>query len=146
MAVESRSQFAVSLSQLFHIATRVRVIKEGAGYRIFQLQKTGNRHLVDVRSVASFPQHQRLDGVLVLSPAELIASKVISYRRRLNKPKSGTDWRDLALLLLAFPPLKDDSGPVTECLHAAGADQQVLTLWRELVAQEILPGNEDDDL
>ena len=87
-ASELAEELRGHLSQVFHIATRVRVIKEGAGYRIFQLQKTGNRHLVDVRSVASFPQHQRLDGVLVLSPAELIASKVISYRRRLNKQQA----------------------------------------------------------
>jgi hypothetical protein len=34
------------VSQLFHIAVRVREIKGGLGYRIFQLRKTGNRHLV----------------------------------------------------------------------------------------------------
>ncbi|MBL8190187.1 MAG: nucleotidyl transferase AbiEii/AbiGii toxin family protein, partial [Acidobacteria bacterium] len=86
------------LSRLFHIAIRVREIKDGLGYRIFQLQKTGNRHLVDVRSVKSFPLLQRIDEINVLSPAELIASKVISYHQRRGKPKAGTDWRDLALL------------------------------------------------
>ncbi len=144
-ASELAEELRTHLSQLFHIVVRVREIKAGAGYRIFQLQKTGNRHLVDVRSVDSFPQLQRLDGVLVLSPAELIASKVISYRQRLGKPKSGTDWRDLALLLLTFPELKRDPGPVTDCLNSAQADQNVLTAWRELIAQEIVPESDDDD-
>ena len=66
------------LSQLFHIAVRVREIKAGLGYRIFQLRKTGNRHLVDIRSVNSLPQTQIIDGIQVMLPAELIASKVIS--------------------------------------------------------------------
>ena len=144
-APELAEELRAHLSELFHIATRVREIKEGAGYRIFQLQKTGNRHLVDVRSVVFFPQFQRLDGVLVLSPAELVASKVISYHHRLGKPKSGTDWRDLALLMLTFPELKSDPGPVTVCLHSGRADQRVLALWRDLVSQEILPESEDDD-
>lgn len=144
-ARELAEELRVYLSRLFHIAVQVREIKGGVGYRIFQLQKTGNRHLVDVRSVASFPQLQRLEGVLVLAPAELIASKIISYRQRLGKPKSGTDWRDLALLLLTFPELKCDPGPVTDCLRAAQADQNVLAAWRELVAQEISPETEDDE-
>ena len=144
-ASELAEELRAHLSQIFHIAVRVREVKGGAGYRIFQLQKPGNRHLVDVRSVRTFPQFQRLDGVLVLSPAELIASKVISYRQRLGKPKSGTDWRDLALLMLTFPELKCDPGPVTVCLQSASADQKVLATWRDLVSQEIVPETEDDD-
>lgn len=133
------------LADRFHIAVRVREIKEGAGFRVFQLQKAGNRHLVDVRAVASFPQLQLLDGVQVLSPAELIASKVISHYQRRGKSKSWTDRRDLVVLLLAFPELKADPGPVTDCLNAAQAEVAVLGLWRDLVAQELLAESEDDD-
>jgi hypothetical protein len=133
------------LSNAFHIAVRVREIKNGAGYRIFQVRKSGNRHLVDIRSVNSLPNSQRLDGVLVLRPPELIASKIVSYHSRIGKPKSGTDWRDLAVLLLAFPKLKSDPGPVTESLKAAGAGRRVLALWHDLVKQVITPENEDDD-
>src|SRR5438132_4022189 len=64
-------------------------------FRIFQVRKTGNRHLVDIRSANSFPKSKRLDGVLVLPPAELIASKIVSYHQRRGQPKAGTDWRDL---------------------------------------------------
>lgn len=144
-AKELAEELRAHLGERFHIALRVREIKSGAGYRVFQVRKTGNRHLVDMRSVDSMPQSERLDGVLVLAPAALIASKVMSYRNRLGKPKAGTDWRDIALLVLTFPQLKCDPGPVTECLRAATHDERVLSLWRELVAQEIGLENEDDD-
>ncbi len=137
-------ELRVHLGQRFHIAVRVREIGAGRGYRVFQLQKSGNRHLVDVRPVSSLPKTQRIAEVLVLSPTELIASKVISYHQRQGKPKSWTDRRDLALLLLTFPELKCDPGPVTDSLKAAGADQAVMDVWKELVLQEIKPESEDD--
>jgi hypothetical protein len=147
MSIRARAlaeELRAHLAETFHIAVRVREIKKGAGYRIFQIQKAGNRHLVDVRSVSSFPKSQRMDGVLVLSPAELIASKVIAYHHRLGKPKSGTDWRDLALLMLTFPDLKCDPGPVTVCLQSAAADKKVLAVWSDLVLKEIVPDSDDD--
>lgn len=133
------------LLQQFHISVRVREIGEGRGYRLYQIRKSGNRHLIDVRPVDSLPPAQRVEGVLVMAPAELIASKVISYHRRKGKPKSGTDWRDIAMLLLQFPEFKSETGAVLDCLRAAGAEQQVLEVWRELVAQEIQPPDPDDE-
>jgi hypothetical protein len=130
------------LSQQFHIAVRVQQISEGKGYRLFQIRTSGNRHLVDVRPVQTMPMAERIAQVLVMAPAELIASKVIAYHQRRGKPKSGTDWRDLAMLLLKFPKLKRDPGLVTDRLHAAGADPAVLAVWKELVAQEIQPEDE----
>lgn len=144
-AKELAEELRAHLAEHFHIALRVREIKNGAGYRVFQVRKAGNRHLVDIRSVDSSPESKRLDGVLVLSPAALIASKVVSYQNRLGKPKSGTDWRDLALLMLTFPQLKCDPGPVTDRLKSATTDERVLALWRDLAAQDITPENEDDD-
>jgi hypothetical protein len=133
------------LSRRFHIAVRVRQVSGGRGYRVFQVRKAGNRHLVDVRPVEMLPSARRIAQVLVIAPAELIASKVIAYHHRRGKPKSGTDWRDLAMLLLKFPELKRDPGPVVDCLRVAGADPAVLAVWRELVAQEIRPADEDDE-
>jgi hypothetical protein len=124
---------------------RVREIGEGRGYRLFQTRKTGNRHLVEVRPVETLPPSQRISQVLVMAPAEWIASKVIAYHQRRGQPKSGTDWRDLAMLLLTFPELKRDPGPVTECLQAAEADPAILAAWREVVAQEIQPAQEQDE-
>lgn len=131
------------LSQQYHIAVRVRQVGAGQGYRLFQVRKAGNRHLADVRRVDRLPSAQRIADVLVLAPAELIASKIISYHQRRGQPKSGTDWRDLAMLLLTFPELKCDPGPVRDRLQAAGADPPVLTAWQELVAQEIRPADDE---
>jgi hypothetical protein len=124
------------LCQRFHLAILVREIGDGRGFRVYEVQKSGNRHLVDVRSIAALPPTQRISGVLVVSPAELIASKVIAYHQRRGNPKSGTDWRDLAVLLLAFPHLKREAGPVAERLRAANAAPAVLAAWRDLVAQD----------
>ena len=79
------------LSQQFHIAVRVRDIGQGRGYRLYQVQKAGNRHLVDLRPVEKLPLAQRMEQILVATPAELIASKVIAYHQRRGMPKSGTD-------------------------------------------------------
>jgi hypothetical protein len=131
------------LSSRFKIAVRIRTVAQGQGFRLYQLRKEGNRHLVDIRQSDALPASQEIAGIPVLAPAELIASKVISFYQRRGKPKSGTDWRDLALLLLAFPELKSETGPVTDRLKEAGVSQEVLDLWLEFVAQEIEP--EDDE-
>jgi len=133
------------LSKLFHIAVRVRKIGEGRGYRLFQIQKSGNRHLVDVRPVDALPSTQRVAGVLVMAPAELVASKVISYHRRKGQPKSFTDRRDIAVLLLQFPELKLSSGPVADALGKAGVKPEILATWHEVAAQEIKPPDADDE-
>ncbi len=144
-AAEVAQELCDHLRAQFHIAIRVRQVASGQGYRLYQVRKTGNRHLVDVRSVASLPPAERIAQVLVIAPPELIASKVIAYHQRQGQPKSGTDWRDLAMLLLAFPDLKQGSGPVAERLLAAGAGPEVLALWHDLVAQTIRPADEDDE-
>jgi hypothetical protein len=88
---------------------------------------------------------QRIEQILVMAPAELVASKVISYYQRRGKPKSGTDWRDLALLLLKFPQLKSNSSLVVDRLAAAGANPEVLAVWQEIVATEIKPEDDEDE-
>jgi hypothetical protein len=133
------------LHQRFRIAACTRRIGEGRGLRLFQVRKGGNRHLVDVRPVEQLPSTERIAGVLVMAPPDLIASKVIAYHQRRGQPKAGTDWRDLAMLLLTFPELKRDEGPVSERLRDAGAGPEVLDAWRELVAQDLhLPDDEDE--
>ncbi len=132
------------LNKRFHIAVRVREVREGLGYRIYQVRKPQNRHLVDLRPVAEFPPIQRVRKVLVVTPPELIAGKVISYVQRRGKPKAGTDWRDLAVLLLTFPELKTDKGEVADRLRAAGAPKQAMDAWRELVGSKIEPDDEEE--
>ncbi len=133
------------LSQRFYIAVRMRSVGQGQGFRLYQLQKSGNRHLVDVRPIETLPATEQIGQVRVLAPADLIAMKVIAYQRRRGMPKSGTDWRDLALLLLAFPDLKRHPGPVTEKLLAFGATTDVLDVWQELAAQGLQQPDLDDE-
>jgi hypothetical protein len=104
---------------------------------LFQIQKSGNRHLVDLRPVDALPSAKRVADVLVLSPPELIARKVISYHKRRGQPKSGTDWRDLAMLLLTFPELKTKTGLVNDVMLSLSASDEQIDAWRALVAQEI---------
>jgi len=136
-ARELAEELRVHLSERFHIAVRSRVIGEGKGYRLFQMQKTGNRHLVDLRAVVSMPESQTIEGIRVVTPPELIAHKVISYNARRGNPKAGTDWRDLAMLLLTFPDLKRESGAVSEKLRLLTESEEVMNEWRDLVFQKI---------
>jgi hypothetical protein len=144
-ATELSQELRDHLSERFHIAIRIREIGQERGYRLYQIQKSGNRHLVDIRPVKMLPATQRIAQVLVMAPIDLIANKLITYTKRRGNPKSGTDWRDLALLLLTFPEFKRDPGPITDQLHTLGATPEMLTIWRELVAQEIKPPDEEDE-
>lgn len=131
------------LSDRFHIAVRVRQAGKGLNYRLYQVRKSGNRHLVDVRQISKLPQIRQIAGVQVMAPADLIASKVIAYYQRQGRPKSGTDWRDVAMLLLTFPELKSDLGAVHDLLQAAGVESAIIDLWHDLAAQDIQPEDED---
>jgi hypothetical protein len=144
-AAELAEELRTHLSDHFHIAVRLRAVADGRGYRLYQVQKAGNRHLVDIRAVSSLPPAQRIAEVLVAAPAELIALKVMAYHQRRGQPKSGTDWRDIAMLLLAFPDLKHNDGEVAARLKAEHAAEDALKLWNELVMQEIPATDEDDE-
>ncbi len=133
------------LSERFHIAVRVRAIGAGKGYRLFQIPQDHNRHLVDLRAAESLPHAERIEDVLVISPPELIAHKVISYHARHGQPKAGTDWRDLAMLLLTVPELKQEKGAVSEALRSMKAGEAVMKAWSELVAQEIVEPEDDGE-
>ncbi|HEX8735585.1 MAG TPA: nucleotidyl transferase AbiEii/AbiGii toxin family protein [Pyrinomonadaceae bacterium] len=134
------------LSEKFHVAVRVCEIGDGKGFRIYQTRKEGNRHLVDLRAVSELPNAETIENVRVLSPAELIASKVVSYHSRKGKPKSGTDWRDLAVLLLQFPELKSETSEVGKILERRGVDEKISDVWREIVAKDLQVEDEDEDL
>jgi hypothetical protein len=142
-APELAKELRAYLNERFHIAVRVRAVRGGIGYRLYQVQQPSNRHLVDIRPVDELPPTERVAEVLVVAPAELIAQKVASWEGRKGKPKAGTDWRDLAMLLLTFPELKTRHGAVRERLHAAGVSSDVLAAWEALVQQEIEAEDEE---
>lgn len=130
------------LSEKFHIAVRVREIGD-KGFRIYQVRKEGNRHLIDVRAVENFPDIEIVEEIQVLTPLELIVSKVISFHSRRGKPKSGTDWRDLAVLLLRFPKLKEK---VSAILEKRNVGEAILKTWAEIQNQDFQSEDEDEDL
>lgn len=144
-ASELAEELREYLSERFHIAVRVRVIGDGKGYRLFQIQKPRNRHLVDLRNAETLPHSERIEDVLVMSPPELIAHKVIAYHSRRGQPKAGTDWRDLAMLLLTFPELKKETGAVSEALNLIGAKDEVMQTWCGFVVQEIVESEHDGE-
>ena len=133
------------LSQKFHIAVRVCVISMGIGYRVYQPRKPKNRHLIDLRPIDVLPPCQRVKKVLVATPPELIASKVVSMVNRSRKPKGFMDEADLRRLLLTFPELKTDKGPVSERLRAVAAPPEVWKAWKELVRQRIESEKDEDE-
>lgn len=143
-AREFAEEMREHLSETFHIAVRVREIPE-KGFRVYQTRKEGNRHLVDVRTEQALPETVEIENVQVLAPVELIVSKLVSYDSRRGKPKSGTDWRDLASLLTRFPELKSAEGEVAERLQARHADKRIIEFWNDLVGQDFSV-EEDDDL
>ncbi len=141
-AKEFAEELRTHLSETFHIAVRVREIGDGKGFRIYQTRKEGNRHLVDVRPVEKFPETQIIEDIQVLSPLELIVSKVISFQSRYGKPKSWTDRRDLAVLLLRFPELKKK---ISAVLQAKNVSEAVLGTWAEISRQNFQFEDEDED-
>jgi hypothetical protein len=133
------------LSDRFRIAVRVREIGE-KGLRIYQVRKEGNRHLVHVRFLEQMPATQVIERINVLTPLELILSKIFSYESRRGKPKSGTDWRDLAVLLNKFPELKVKDGDVRRLLDERGASTFAIEFWNSLVEQDMSTEDDDSDL
>ena len=53
------------------------------------------------------------------------------------------DAADLRRLLLTFPELKTEEGPVAERIRAGEAAESAMAAWTDLVSQEILPDDED---
>ena len=144
-AADFAEELRAHLGSRLHIAVRVREVADGRGFRIYQIQKSGNRYLEDIRNVASLPPARRIAQVLVATPAELIALKIIAYHHRRGQPKSGTDWRDLAMLLLAFPELKTSGGLVAKRLKAENAGSEVIELWNDLVRLEIQAADDEEE-
>jgi hypothetical protein len=133
------------LSERFRIAVRVREVVPG-GFRVDQLRKPKNRHLVDVRQVAQLPPFREIGHVQVIEPAELAAMKAIAIAARKGQEKGLSDRLDLHRLLRAFPELRSESGPVPARLAALGADAAALTAWREVALAPLeIDGDDDDD-
>lgn len=144
-AHEFAEELRQHLSERFHIAVRIREVKD-KGLRVYQVRKEGNRHLVDVRIESALPDCQTVEQIQVLTPVEMIVSKILSYESRRGKPKAGTDWRDLAMLLNRFPELKAHDGVISSILTDRHASSYAMEFWNDLVSQDLSVEDEDDDL
>ena len=144
-AGDRADELRAHLAAAFPIAVRVQVVAGGKGFRVFQLRQPKNRHLADVRQVGELPPPRLVANVRVPLPEELVAQKLIIACNQQGQPKADTDRRDLKMLLLAFPHLKTQDGPVLERLKLAGADEHALAEWRTVVATDIQPAGDDDD-
>ena len=143
-AEDLAEELRLNLNERFSIAVRIRNVREGVGYRLYQLRKPKNRHLADIRFVNTLPEHQSVEGVKVLTPSQLISFKLLSMVSREKTAKGMIDAADLRRLLLVFPELKTVTGSVTDALQAVQCSEKVLAAWHDLVAQEILPENDED--
>ena len=132
------------LAGRFHIAIRVRTVAGGAAYRLYQVRTPKNRHLVDVRHVAELPPCNRLQQILVLAAPVLVAHKVVSMVSRAKTPKGLIDGADLRRLLLSFPELRAEEGPVLQILTAMAAPRRALDAWRQLLQEDIIPDDDDE--
>jgi hypothetical protein len=138
-AAELGEELREHLSTLFHVAIRIRTAEAQGSYRLYQLREPKNRRLADIRSVLTLPTSNLMEGLSVIAPDALIATKVVSYHHRRGRPKAGTDWRDIAELLLKLPELKSNSGAVATHLLAAAVTPAVIATWEEIVKQRIDP-------
>jgi Nucleotidyl transferase AbiEii toxin, Type IV TA system len=142
-AAEFAEQLRTRLAERFRIAVRVREVVPGQGFRIYQVRKPANRHLVDVRHIDTLPASQLFEGVCVVAPPELIAMKMISMVHRAGRPKAGTDLVDVQRLLLKFPDLKTTTGPVADRLGELCASEGVLSRWHALALAPIEPDEDE---
>ncbi len=142
-AAELAEDVRARLAERLRIAVRVREVVPGQGFRVYQVRKPSNRHLVDVRQSERLPSSQPFGGVLVIAPPELVAMKVISLVHRAGRPKAGTDLVDVQRLLLAFPDLKSEEGPVIDQLRHMSGQEEVFARWREIVRTPIEPDEDE---
>jgi hypothetical protein len=82
----------------------------------------------------------------VLTPVELLASKIESMVGRAKTAKGLMDAPDIPQLLFALPDLKTPERSVTERLQRSSAPAKLLKARRSIVAEDIRPDDEHDEL
>lgn len=142
-AADLAEELRERLAAKFHIAVRVRAVAQGQGFRVYQLREPKNRHLADVRQIDPLPPANAIAEVLVPTPEALIAQKIIALAAREGQPKADTDRRDIKMLLLARPDLKQIDGPVRDALQTLNADGRATAAWHALAESEITPETDD---
>ena len=132
------------LADKFHIAVRVREVVD-EGFRVYQVRKPKNRHLIDVRQVSELPDHQSMGGVSVIAPLALAAMKVIAIAGRKGREKELSDRLDLQRLLNVFPELRTPAGGVAGLLRSGQVQSSTIDLWTTLSSERFEPDSDLDD-
>ena len=140
LADDARSHLAETL----HLAARVREVGPGA-FRVYQVRKPKNRHLLDVRQVAELPLFRKVEGAQVAIPSELVALKVISIAARGRKEKGLSDRLDVHRLLNAFEELREEGGAVTLRLRSVQAGEDAMEVWRAIRTERFEPDEDEGD-
>lgn len=135
-------QLRLRLADKFHIAMRIRTVAGGSGFRVYQLRPDKNRHLVDVRQVDHLPAVERVEGVQVIAPAELVMMKLVSLVARRNTDKGISDRLDLHRMLMAYPEYRKPRSVVFRLLD--DAPKNVRDVWSELLLEQVDPSNDDE--
>ena len=143
-AEEFAEEIRGRLAERFHVAMRVRTVAHGKGFRIYQLQRPPetNRHLVDVRQVDKLPTSERIDGIEVVAPADLVVMKLESFVKRRHTDKGISDRLDLHRLLMAFPEFRSPSGAVEQLIHNAASNVQ--DAWDAILKEPIQRSDDDE--
>jgi hypothetical protein len=130
------------LRDRFHVAVRVRSVAQGRGFRIYQLRKPENRHLIDVRSVDALPSNRRIGNVLVVQPEDLVVMKLKSFASRRHTDKGISDRLDIHRMLLTYPDFRTPGGPIDQRLQ--DADPRTLDAWSEIRSERIERADDDE--
>jgi hypothetical protein len=138
-------ELAAHLRALLQIATRVRVVKPGAGFRVYQPRKEGTRHLADVRlAEVDLGEPDVKDGVRYTSAPVTLAMKVCALHKRRFAPKGATDLADVRRLLLAHPKLRQERGVVSDLIGRIG-EPGVVETWQSLLSEPLVSDAEVDE-
>jgi hypothetical protein len=142
---ELADELAHHLHDVLHIALRVREVKPGVGYRVYQSRKEGARHLADVRLAdVDIGEPTVRDGIRYSSPAATLAMKMCALHKRKFAPKGATDLADARRLLLAHPELRVERGAVSEAIVRMG-EPNALDAWRNLLAEPVVSDEDVDE-
>lgn len=128
------------LATKFRIAIRTREVAEGRGFRLYQLQKPENRHLVDLRQVDALPPVRVTEGVQVVAPQNLLVMKVESFAARGHTDKGAIDRVDVHRMMNTLPELRHDRS-IEALLKSRSA--AVLKVWRTLQKESLPPADDD---
>lgn len=140
------SALASVLRKELRIAARVREVRSGIAFRVYQSRKKGSRHLADVRLldfVLEDPHEE--NGIRFTPPPLTVALKVLAFTRRRLAPKGATDLADIRRLLLEHSALRVPEGAVSDAIERLSGGEPAQRAWVQILAEPIISDEEADE-